>query len=168
MGAAAGWPYPLSVPLLRPLTEADLDELLEMQRDGAVAGLSHLFPQETHPFPTEEIRQRWLGELADPTADCFVAEVEGRLAAFGVTQGDEFLHFGTAVWSWGTGLADRVHSELLAHMASQGHRRVWLKVFDENERAVRFYSRRGWVPTEDTMRTEFPPHPVLRRFERDL
>lgn len=154
--------------VLRPLTAADLDALLEVQREGAVAGLAHLFPQETHPFPTDRVRQRWAEELSDPDVDCFAIVEDGRLAGFAATRGDEFLHFGTALATWGTGLAGRAHDEVLDHLRRRGVRTAWLRVFDENVRAVRFYRRRGWTPTDVTTRTEFPPHPTLRRFERVL
>jgi putative acetyltransferase len=65
-------------------------------------------------------------------------------------------------------LADVAHDEVLDHLRGGGHGRAWLRVFDENRRAVRFYLRRGWRATEVTMRTTFPPHPLLRRYERDL
>ncbi|OLT44760.1 hypothetical protein BJF86_11320 [Serinicoccus sp. CNJ-927] len=93
---------------------------------------------------------------------------EGQLAGFAATCDDEFLHFATALHTWGSGLAPRAHDEVLDHLRAQGRATAWLRVFDENERAVRFYRRHGWVPTDSTSRTEFPPHPTLRRFERDL
>jgi len=35
---------------------ADLPDLMPLQERGAVAGLAHVFPQETHPFPQEAVR----------------------------------------------------------------------------------------------------------------
>lgn len=161
-------PPPAARSALRPLSVADVDELLRVQREGAVAGLGHIFPQETHPFPTERIRERWLAELADPAVRCFAIVAAGRLAGFAALRGDELLHFGTALDTWGSGLAGRAHDELLELLRQQGHTRAWLRVFDENGRAVRFYTRRGWRPTEITEATHFPPHPTLRRYELDL
>lgn len=154
--------------VLRSLTLADLDELLEVQREGAVAGLGHIFPQDTHPFPADRIRDRWEREVADPGIDCFAIVEDGRLAGFAGTRGEEFFHFGTALATWGTGLASRAHDEVLDHLRRQGAKSAWLRVLDENERAARFYRRRGWLPTEITSRTGFPPHPTLRRYERNL
>lgn len=156
------------MPVLRPLTPADLDDLVELQREGAVAALSHLFPQEEHPFPVAQVRARWAAELADPGVDAFAIVSAGRLAGFAATRGDEFLHFGTALGTWGSGLAASAHDEVLDHLRGRGHQAAWLRVFDENRRAVRFYERRGWRPTDVVTRTEFAPHPVLRRFEIDL
>jgi RimJ/RimL family protein N-acetyltransferase len=154
------------MPVLRPLTESDVDALVEVQREGAVAGLANIFPQDIHPFPLATIRARWCAELADPGVDCFVIVDAGRVSGFAATRASEFLHFGTAVRTWGTGLAGRAHDEVLAHLGDQGHRDAWLRVFEENRRAVRFYVRRGWTPTDVTSRTEFPPYPTLRRYER--
>lgn len=154
--------------VLRPLQHADLDALLEVQRDAAVVGLGHIFPQDRYPFSVPTIRARWQRELEDPEVDCFVIELDGAVAGFAATRGGELLHFGTALHAWGSGLAGRAHDEVLDHLRRHGHQRAWLKVFEENRRAVRFYSRRGWVSTGTTERSSFPPHALLRRLERDL
>lgn len=156
------------MPLLRPLSAADLDDLLVVQREGAIAGLGHIFPQEEHPFPTERLRERWLRELADPGTDCFAVIHDGRLAGFAATRGDEFLHLGTARDTWGSGLAEQVHDEVLAHLRAGGHARAWLRVLVDNARALRFYTRLGWQPTGVTERTDFPPFPSVAVYDRDL
>lgn len=154
--------------VLRPLRPDDLDFLIEIERAGAIAGLGHIFPQEGNPFPTEQVRARWAEEIDDPTVDCFAVIHEGELAGFAATQGDQFLHFGTRIDSWGSGLAGRPHDEVVEHLVRQGHQRAWLRVFEENRRAIAFYLRRGWVATEHMSRSTFAPYPVLRRFELDL
>lgn len=156
------------VPVLRPLTHADLDVLLEVQREAAVVGLGHIFPQDTHPFPTVAVRARWVSEIDAPDVDCFAVVTGGSLAGFAATRGAELLHFGTALHTWGSGLAASAHDEVLDHLRSQGHSQSWLWVFEENHRAVRFYRRRGWLPGEEKKPTSFPPHPLLRRLHRDL
>ena len=154
--------------MLRPLRPDDLNVLLEVQRAGAVAGLGHIFPQATNPFPSEQIQARWAEELDDPAVDCFAVLLDGEVAGFAATRGAELLHFGTAPDSWGSGLAGRVHEELIEHLRRQGYQRAWLRVFEENRRAVRFYEHRGWRATMQTTRTSFAPNPVLRRYELDL
>lgn len=156
------------VPVLRPLEPADLDDLLEVQRLGAVTGLGHIFPQDRYPFPVESIRERWERELADPEVDCFAVVADGRVAGFAATRGDELLHFGTAVETWGSGLADAVHGEVLAHLRRRGHARAWLWCYVDNTRAVRFYLRLGWRASEVAEPSPYPPHALLRRYERDL
>jgi RimJ/RimL family protein N-acetyltransferase len=154
--------------VLRPMTPADIDEMVAVQRDAAVVGLAHLFPQDEHPFPVAEVRERWAREVVDPAIDCFVILADGRIAGFAATRSDELLHFGTALSTWGSGLAGRAHDEVIAHLTAQGHDHGWLRVFEGNHRARRFYERRDWVATGDPSRTSFPPHPVLLRYERTL
>lgn len=156
------------MPVLRPLTEHDLDALVEVQREGAIAGLGHIFPQDAYPFPTATIRRQWLADLLDDSVQCFVVVAAQQISGFAATRTNTFLHFGTAVRTWGTGLAGQAHDEVLAHLRGCGYQNTWLRVFDENERAVRFYVRRGWTPTAVTSRTSFAPYPTLRRYERVL
>ncbi|WP_404387076.1 GNAT family N-acetyltransferase [Humibacillus xanthopallidus] len=107
-------------------------------------------------------------EFDDPGIDCFVIKDAGRVAGFAATRADELLHFGTAVSTWGTGLADLAHGELLDHLRAREHQNVRLRVFDENTRAIRFDVRRGWLRTDVTTHSTFPPYPTLRRYERRL
>ncbi|HMM95940.1 GNAT family N-acetyltransferase [Phycicoccus sp.] len=94
--------------------------------------------------------------------------MDGALAGFAATRGDELLHFGTALATWGSGLAGQVHDEVLRALREEGHGSAWLRVFEENRRAIRFYERRGWVAAEGRSTSLFPPHPVLCRYELEL
>ncbi len=107
-------PVPPTVAVLPPLALEDLDALMAVQRDGAIAGHGHIFPQETHPFPEQWVLDQWKRELADPGVDCFVIkDAAAKVAGFAATRAEELLHFGTALSTWGTGLADLAHTELL-------------------------------------------------------
>jgi GNAT superfamily N-acetyltransferase len=145
----------------------DLGGLLEVQEPGAVAGLASVFPQETHPFPTDAIRARWRDELADPHIAAYVAvDARGGIVGFAARRHDEVLHFGTAVETWGSGLATWLHDELIATYPTETRRlRLW--VFRGNDRARRFYERLGWRPTRRESRSSFPPHPVLVEYAMD-
>jgi len=153
---------------LRPLTEADLPELIPLQEAGGVTGLGHIFPQETNPFPRERVADRWRAEMADPETDALAVEVDGRLQGFVALRGDELLHFGTAVDTWGTGLAEDAHDLAVDRLSRHrvGTARLW--AFRENERAVRLYERLGWRPTGETRPTTFPPNPTLVEYTLDL
>ncbi len=133
-----------------------------------MAALGHIFPQETHPFPRAAVRARWVHELADPAIRSFAAEEGGVLVGFAAARGSELFHLGTARRTWGSGLAGRMHDELVATIGAAGYRVAWLRVFEENRRAIRFYERRGWRATDEVSWSLFAPHPVLRRFELDL
>ncbi|MGC4943387.1 N-acetyltransferase family protein [Kribbella sp. DT2] len=166
------------------MNASDLDELLVVQEEGAVLGLSEVFPQDSYPFPRESIRERWAEELLDPAIVCWVAISAaggdagsvvggnrgiraGQPAGFAATRGNELLHFGTAVWSWGSGLASELHDAVI-----DGLRADWpaarLHVFEGNARARRFYAKHGWVPTGSSTRSAFAPHPVLLGYRLDL
>ena len=84
----------------------------------------------------------------------------GEIVGFAATRGEELLHFGTAVETWGSGLAAWLHDAVVATYPSvTGPLR--LRVFAENRRARRFYEKLGWLATGRESRTSFPPHPVL-------
>jgi RimJ/RimL family protein N-acetyltransferase len=154
--------------LLRFADPQDLDALLDVQQAGAARALAHIFPQETYPFPHEQIYARWVAEIAAPDVDAYVIERTGQIQGFAATRGDEFLHFGTAVDTWGSGLAVAAHDEVLRRLAAAGLAHARLRAFEDNHRAVRFYEKLGWRRTQARTRTSFPPHPVLVGYERDL
>lgn len=152
----------------RPMLVADLDALVPLQERGAVAGLDEVFPQHEHPFPRDRICERWRAELADPGIAAYVAcDEDGQVVAFAARRGDELLHFGTALETWGSGLATWVHGRLVATYPP-GVVRVRLRVFAGNGRARRFYERLGWQPTGRESRSTFAPRPVLVEYALDL
>ncbi len=152
--------------VFRPLTEADLTALLDLQEPAAVAGLADVFPQESHPFPRDAVMERWRDELSDPATAAYVAADEDvALLGFAARRGDEVLHFGTALGTWGSGVATWLLEELLATFAPEIHRiRLW--VFTDNGRGRRFWEKAGWLPTGRTTRSTFPPFPQLLEYER--
>lgn len=158
--------------ILRRATVSDLPALLDVQERGAVAGLSNVFPQDAFPFPRTVVLERWKTEIADPEVRAYVSTDDtGSITGFAATRGDELFHFGTAVESWGTGLAQELHDavvhELTNSLPSQTtHLR--LRVFEENQRARRFYEKLGWMQTDIRTRTSFEPHPVLVEYHRQV
>jgi GNAT superfamily N-acetyltransferase len=150
-----GWSF-------RPMTGADLPDLMPLQERGAVAGLGGVFPQQTHPFPREAIRDRWRDELADPEIAAYVATdgAADNLVAFGARRGDELLHFGTALETWRSGLAAWLHDALVSTYLPEVDL-LRLRVFAGNGRARRFYQKLGWQPTGQETTSTFAPYPVL-------
>jgi RimJ/RimL family protein N-acetyltransferase len=147
---------------LRDATVADLPALMDVQQAAAVRALAHIFPQDRYPFPRDELLSRWVTEIADPDVGAYVIEDgEDRIAGFAATRGDELLHFGTAVRTWGTGLAICAHDDVMRRLTAAGVTRARLRVFEEDRRARRFYEKLGWRPSGQRSRTPFPPHPVL-------
>jgi RimJ/RimL family protein N-acetyltransferase len=151
--------------VLRGARLSDLPALVDLQQIGSVRALAHIFPQDTHPFPRATVLTRWARELADPEIEVYVVEPDDRIAGFAAIRGPELLHFGTAVETWGSGLARAAHDEVVARIAATGAARARLRVFAENGRARRFYAKQGWHRTGRITRTSFPPHPVLLEYE---
>jgi RimJ/RimL family protein N-acetyltransferase len=148
--------------LLRPAALPDLPALLDVQQAGAVGALAHIFPQDDYPFPRADLERRWAAEIADPAVDVYVVQREaGRIEGFAAVRGDELLHLGTAVETWGSGLAAAVHDELRPMLGPRG--RLW--VFEANRRARRFYEKLGWRRTGRRRRSAFAPYPALLEYE---
>lgn len=151
---------------IREASAEDVAAILSIQEPAAVKGLGHSFPQDAHPFPREAVEARWHAELADPAIAVYVAvDAHGGVTGFAARQDDQLLHFGTAVETWGSGLAQRLHDELVDSFPSSVTR-FGLRVFAENRRARRFYEKLGWFETGAESRTQFPPHPVLVEYAR--
>ena len=105
---------------LRPMTAADVPDVVAVQERGAVRALGAVFPQAAYPFPREDVAERWRREVAAPDVDCFVVLVHEMVQGFAATRGDELLHFGIAVELWGTGVAERAHDAVLDPVGGPG------------------------------------------------
>jgi RimJ/RimL family protein N-acetyltransferase len=158
----------VDTPTLRAMGVEDVELVLDVQVPGAVRGLAKVFDQSTYPFPRDEVARRWREEIGDPSTNCFVATCAGKIQGFAATQGPELLHFGTAVETWGGGLATWLHDAVCASMVASGVHRANLRVFTDNARGRRFYEKLGWAPTGESTRSGFPPYPELLSYERDL
>ena len=93
---------------------------------------------------------------------------EARVVGFAAVRDNELLHFGTAVETWGTGLAAAAHAQLIQRFAAMGAIQVRLNVLEANYRGRRFYEKLGWRRTNRLSQTSYPPHPVLLEYELDL
>lgn len=156
--------------IFRAATPDDLEPLVDVQQEGAIQGLAHIFPQERHPFPRAEVARRWAAELADPDTFVYVStDGTARVIGFAAMRGAELLHFGTSVETWGTGAATELHDAVLQSFSRTTEApEVWLRVFEANSRARRFYEKLGWRQTDRRTRTSFPPHPVLVEYVRPM
>ncbi|GAA1624219.1 hypothetical protein GCM10009828_060550 [Actinoplanes couchii] len=100
--------------------------------------------------------------MTDPGVRVLVIRRHDSTAGFVALKADQLLHLGTAVSTWGTGLASAAHAEIIALLPANP--RLW--VFTGNHRARRFYTRHGWSPTGSTRPTAFEPHPELMEYRR--
>lgn len=154
--------------VLRAMSVEDVPAVMAVQEPASVAGLSGVFPQDTHPFPREVLADRWRQEIADPAIDCFVVLRGDVVAGFAARRGDEVMHFGIAVEEWGSGLAVAAHDALLQRMRTAGVERAWLRVYAANPRGRAFWGKLGWVETGECSRGPMPPHAELLTCVRDL
>ncbi|MEK0431659.1 MAG: hypothetical protein RL139_1463 [Gemmatimonadota bacterium] len=79
----------------------------------------------------------WLGFIAlapDPAPDCVQAARPIHLQRIYVTKAAQ-----------GRGAGRRLVETAVAHARSTGHDALWLKVWEENHGAHRFYERTGWT-----------------------
>ncbi|WP_063128126.1 GNAT family N-acetyltransferase [Nocardia fusca] len=114
----------------------------------------------THHFLAEADRvaiESRLIEVYFPQVRLTVMDVDGRVIAFSGTAGDSLDMLFVAADARGRGAG----SELLAHaVRAQGVRRV--DVNEQNEQAVRFYMRRGFVVVGRSDHDEAGrPYPLL-------
>ena len=130
--------------VLRAMRTEDVPAVMAVQEPASVAGLSAVFPQDTHPFP------------------------RGVLAGFAALRGDELLHFGVAVEEWGSGLAVAAHDELLDRLGARGVVRPWLRVYAANPRGRAFWEKLGWVDTGERSQGPVPPHAELRTYLKQI
>ena len=124
-----------------------------------------MFPQHLYPFPRAVVADRWRTELLDPDIDCCVIVRGGSVAGFAATRGEEVLHFGVALETWGSGLAVAAHDELVGRMRQAGAVLPWLRVYAGNARGRAFWAKLGWEATAERTRGAFPPHAELLTYE---
>ncbi len=156
--AADHWFRPRSEPVFRPATDADAEQLMDVERAAMTAALPHVFPPERFPFPDEAVLDRWREELADPRMRVRVLDdpgTPGRLLAFVASDGGRVHHLGVRPERWGGGLARHALA-----LATRDMTLPVLWVLEQNHRARALYERTGWRPTGRRQQAEFPPYPV--------
>ncbi len=144
---------------VRDATVDDAARLAEFGARTFVATYDHANnPAETaaHVARTYgEARQR--AEIEDPTRQMLVVDVDGALGAYALlhngalspvewTSGPQVeleRIYVDQVWH-GRGLADALMDSILEKIAGIGAESIWLTVWEENPRAIRFYERRGF------------------------
>lgn len=151
----------MPAPVLREMRVEDVPAVMAAQEPSSIAGLSEVFPQDTHPFPRDVLADRWRDEVADPGIDCFVILRGDAIAGFAAVAGAEVKHFGVALEEWGTGLARAAHDEIIDRMRTAGVERPWLSVYAANPRGRAFWEKLGWSDTGERSRGPMPPHAEL-------
>jgi GNAT superfamily N-acetyltransferase len=140
----------------RPATAADAEALTALERDTNLVALAHVFPDV--PYPSAEVRRRWLGLIADPSVRVEVVGTRERLDVYLAWDAERLRHLGVRPELWGRGLARA------AVARATGVHRLW--VLRDNERARGFYEHLGWAPTGREQPAEWPPYPLELEYGR--
>lgn len=101
-----------------------------------------------------------------------VALADGEPLGFCIVEGDELYQLFVAAQARGSGVAAALMDDAEAAMAAAGVGTAWLACAIGNDRAARFYEKRGWHKV-GTMRSRLPvPGGVFElevwRFEKRL
>jgi ribosomal protein S18 acetylase RimI-like enzyme len=154
---------------VRDAEETEVVALARLWLDGWRDAHAHLAPAELTRLRTlESFEQRLRAALAD-------IRVVGRRGAplgFCITKHDELYQLYVAAPARGSGVADVLISDAERRLVERGITCAWLSCAIGNDRAARFYAKRGWrrvgtmVYDADTATGPFPLE--VWRFEKAL
>ena len=145
---------------LRRAGDADVEAIAAIQEAASVTGFAHVFPPDRYPFPLQSVRERWSASLSDSGTTVILAEEAGRPLGFASVVPGWLDALYVLPVRWGSGTAALLHDHALALLRKLGSPQAQLWVLEENERARRFYERRGWQANGKTRVVPFPPHPI--------
>ncbi len=125
----------------RAADAADLDRLATIWHDGWRDGHLAIVPASLARVRTlETFRERLEAGLADVR----VIVLDGVVAGFYMLKSDELYQFYVAAETRGSGIAGELMADAEATMAARGVDVAWLACAVGNDRAARFYEKRGW------------------------
>jgi GNAT superfamily N-acetyltransferase len=145
--------------MVRLATSSDAAGLTAAEKAANLAALGHIFPPDRYPYPESDVLARWELNLGRDDMITRVEDHDGYLTGFVATAHEWLEHFGVVPDHWGTGLADTLHDAGLADIRARRYDHALLWVLERNDRAQRFYTRRGWTFTDVDGQAEWPPHP---------
>jgi GNAT superfamily N-acetyltransferase len=142
----------------------DLETLLAIQKDASLAGFAHIYPPELYPYPDEGVREQTLQTLADGA----VALIDDAAEGFALVTGGWLQKLYVRPSAWGTGVAGELHDGALDELRELGGEEAQLWTLEHNDRARRFYEKRGWKLNGRTRVVPFPPYPIDVGYSVDL
>jgi len=126
---------------VRDAQSAELDQLATLWLDGWMDAHAEILPAELQKFRTwESFRER----LARDLAHTRVVGAPGEPLGFCIVKDDELYQLYVSAQARGAGVAAALIDDAEARLAQRGVRTAWLACAIGNERAARFYEKRGW------------------------
>ncbi|MEX2201253.1 MAG: GNAT family N-acetyltransferase [Dongiaceae bacterium] len=169
---------------IRPAVAGDLDALVAIHEAAALEAYRHIFPAGS-PFPRDESRTDLRQYLTAPATRAFVAEASEALVGFiaaGPTLAGEGEGFGDGLQGslgqtyllhvlpahWGGGIGGVLHDRAIVALAADGFASAIMWVLERNERARRFYERRGWQQTGGRRIGRYSAGIAVIRYRRNI
>jgi ribosomal protein S18 acetylase RimI-like enzyme len=132
----------VTAPKTRPATPADAVRVAAIWEEG----WHEVHPGEVPPvLLTVRTTESFAERAATRVGDTLVAEVDGEVVGFVMTEHDEVDQVYVAPAGRGTGAAGALLAEAERRIREAGHASAWLAVVGGNARARAFYERQGWV-----------------------
>jgi ribosomal protein S18 acetylase RimI-like enzyme len=154
---------------VRSAEEAELDHLAKIWYDGWRDAHAQIVPAELARVRTlESFRDRLQAALSTVR----VAVLSGSAVGFCMLKGDELYQLYVSAPARGSGVAVALMADAEARLSASGVKTAWLACAIGNERAARFYEKRGWHRTGtvviqlETLEGTFPLE--VWRYEKSL
>jgi GNAT superfamily N-acetyltransferase len=126
---------------VRPAEEADLERLTNLWHDGWRDAHLNIVPAELTRLRTiDSFRDRLRAALSTVR----VAGPSGAPIGFHIIRDDELYQLFVAADARGSGVAAALIADAETRLASTGVGTAWLACAIGNDRAARFYEKRGW------------------------
>jgi ribosomal protein S18 acetylase RimI-like enzyme len=130
---------------IRPAEPRELDQLARLWYDGWQDGHADILPAELARLRTLESFRERLEAVVDATPEALrVGGPVGAPLGLCWVKDDELYQLYVAAEARGSGLAAALIADAEARMAGRGVTTAWLACAIGNERAARFYEKRGW------------------------
>jgi ribosomal protein S18 acetylase RimI-like enzyme len=140
--------------------------LTRIERATSKACLTHIFPADTFPYPTNAVAKRWRQLLHDRSSRVHVLDRFEKPVGYVAFNADTILHLGVDPKhqrrGYGSALLEFASLEIFD--AGMSEAQVWVLV--ENHGARAFFRWHGWRDTADRRDCRYPPQPLQLKMVR--